>query len=271
MIHQEAERHQHFLRGLKKKIDSVLESGEQLPIEISKDDLVALGQEIDLKQGQSVHLFLALNREGYVSAEVVGADEDPFLMAFLYAISDKGLQLIGLLPAGANEQIDLQKYHNNQVQYPSTAKTVSRAVTLFYSYSHKDEKHRESLEIHLSLLKRAGILKEWHDRKIAPGQEWEEVLDKNLENSDVIVLLVSSDFIASDYCYEKEMKRAVERHDKGEATVVPIIVRPCDWKDTPFGKLQALPKDAKPITKWKNKDEAWLDVAKGIRKAISRK
>lgn len=271
MNHQEAERRQHFLRGLKKKIDSALESGEQLPLRISKDDLSTLGNKIDLKQDQSVHLFLALNREGYASAKIVGAKQDPFLMAFLYAITDKGLRLIDLLPTESSGQIGSQEYHNNQVQYPSTAKTISRAVTLFYSYSHKDEKHRERLETHLSLLKREGILKEWHDRKITPGQEWEEVLDKNLENSDVIILLVSSDFIASDYCYEREMKRAIERHDKGEATVVPIIVRPCDWKGTPFSKLQALPKDAKPITKWNDKDDAWLDVTKGIRKAISRR
>jgi len=141
-------------------------------------------------------------------------------------------------------------------------------LRLFYSYSHKDERHRERLETHLSLLRREGLLEEWHDRKIVPGQNWEEVLDSNLETSDIILLLISSDFIASDYCYEKEMRRALERHDKGEATMIPVIVRPCDWERSPFSKLQALPKDIKPITKWTNRDEAWLEVAKGIRRAI---
>jgi TIR domain len=119
-------------------------------------------------------------------------------------------------------------------------------------------------------LKREGLLQEWHDRKIVPGQVWEEVLDENLETSDIVVLLVSSDFIASDYCCEKEMKRVLERHDQGESEVITVIVRPSDWQSTPFSKLQALPQDAKAITKWKNRDDAWLDVARGIPTAINR-
>lgn len=89
-----------------------------------------------------------------------------------------------------------------------------------------------------------------------------------METSDIIVLLISPDFIASDYCYEKEMRRALERHDKGESILIPVIVRPSDWERSPFSKLQALPTDVKPVTKWTNRDEAWLDVAKGIRRAI---
>jgi TIR domain len=141
-------------------------------------------------------------------------------------------------------------------------------VKLFYSYSHKDERHRERLETHLSQIKREGILTEWHDRKIIPGQDWEAILDTNLETSDIIVLLISPEFIASDYCYEKEVRRALEMHDSDEATVIPVIVRPTDWEGSPLGKLQALPKDAKPITTWPNRDKAWLDVTRGIRKAI---
>jgi hypothetical protein len=141
-------------------------------------------------------------------------------------------------------------------------------VKLFYSYSHKDERHRERLETHLSQIKREGILTEWHDRKIIPGQDWEAILDTNLETSDIIVLLISPEFIASDYCYEKEVRRALEMHDRDEATVIPVIVRPTDWEGSPLGRLQALPKDAKPITTWTNRDTAWLDVTRGIRKAI---
>jgi TIR domain len=141
-------------------------------------------------------------------------------------------------------------------------------VRLFYSYSHKDEGHRDRLETHLSLLRRQRLLEEWHDRRIVPGQNWEEILDSNLETSDIIILLISPDFIASDYCYEKEMGCALKRHDKGEATVIPVIVRPTDWQSSPFGQLQALPSDVKPITKWTNRDEAWLDVVKGVRRAI---
>ena len=154
------------------------------------------------------------------------------------------------------------------VEYRRTARAHSKTVKLFYSYSHKDERYRERLETHLSLLKREGLLEEWHDRKIIPGQNWKEVLDENLETSDVVVLLVSPDFLASDYCYEREMKRALERHDKGESKVIPVIVRPCDWEWAPFSKLQALPKDAKAITEWSNRDKGWLSVTAGIRKAI---
>ena len=80
--------------------------------------------------------------------------------------------------------------------------------------------------------------------------------------------LVSAAFLASDYCYDIEMKRALEKHEKGEARVIPIIIRPIDWSGAPFSKLQALPKDAKPVSSWANRDEAWTDVAKGVRKAI---
>lgn len=140
-------------------------------------------------------------------------------------------------------------------------------VELFYSYSHKDEKLREKLETHLALLKRQCIISGWHDRRIGAGQEWANQIDQHLNTAQIILLLISADFLASDYCYEKELMRAMERHETGEATVIPIILRPCDWHTAPFGKLQALPKDAKPIKQWTDKDEAFLDVTQGIRLA----
>ncbi len=144
---------------------------------------------------------------------------------------------------------------------------VKKGKRLFYSYSHKDESLRDQLETHLKLLQRQDVISTWHDRKILAGEEWKDAIDGNLESADIILLLVSADFIASDYCYEKEMKRAMERHEKG-AKVIPIILRACDWKSAPFGKVQGLPKDAKPVMKWKDRDEAWNDVAQGIRRAI---
>ena len=141
-------------------------------------------------------------------------------------------------------------------------------INLFYSYSHRDEKFRDSLETHLSLLKRRKVINEWHDRRITAGTDWAGQISEHLEKADIILLLVSSDFIASDYCYEVEMMRAMERHKSGEARVIPIILRSCDWNfGVPFAKLQALPKDAKPITRWQDQDEAFTDVAKGIRLA----
>lgn len=145
--------------------------------------------------------------------------------------------------------------------------TIQSKIKIFYSYSHKDETYREELETHLSLLRRKNVIDEWHDRKIDPGDKWRHEIDEALGAADVVLLLVTPDFLASDFCYEKEMKRALERHADGYIVVIPIIVRPVDFEDSPFAELQALPTDARPVTLWENKDEAWLTVSRGIRKA----
>jgi len=142
-----------------------------------------------------------------------------------------------------------------------------KAIRLFYSYSHKDEKLREQLVNHLSLLKRRGVISNWFDRRIGAGTEWKDQIDRNIELAQIILLLVSPDFLASHYCYDIEMTCAMQRHKNKEARVIPVILRPCDWPDAPFGVLQALPKDAKPVTTWSNRDEAWLDISQGIRLA----
>jgi hypothetical protein len=141
-------------------------------------------------------------------------------------------------------------------------------IKLFISYSHRDERLREQLQEHLHALKRRGLIEDWQDRRIAPGQEWEGAISENLESAGIILLLVSSSFIASPYCYNKEMTRALERHASGEARCIPVILRPAYWDDTPFARLQALPKNGRPVTRWSNRDEAWLDVAMGIRRAV---
>ncbi|MSP38112.1 MAG: TIR domain-containing protein [Deltaproteobacteria bacterium] len=141
-------------------------------------------------------------------------------------------------------------------------------ITIFYSYSHKDEVLKEQLDTHLALLQRKGLVKTWHDRRIVAGQDWDATIDSHLDEADIILLLVSADFMASEYCYGKELARAMERQERNEIKVVPIIVRAVDWSDAPFARLQALPKDAVPVMSWKNHDEAWLDVEKGIKNAI---
>ena len=156
---------------------------------------------------------------------------------------------------------------DKSITYP-THKETKAPLSLFYSYAHEDENFRNNLEKHLSNLKRQGVISEWHDRKIIAGQSWAEVIDENLEKADVILLLISSDFIASDFCHEVEMKCALERHEQGLAIVVPILLRDTDLEDSPFAKLQGLPTDFKPIAKWKDQDEAYLDVVKGLRKLI---
>ena len=152
---------------------------------------------------------------------------------------------------------------------PSTPeKPVEEPIEVFFSYSHKDEALRDALNTHLSILKRKRVINAWYDRQIPAGDEWAEAIDDRMNRAQVILLLVSADFLASDYCHEIEMKRALERHKNRESVVIPIILRPCDWKDALFGKLQALPKDAKPVTTWPNQDEAFTNVAEGIRKAV---
>ncbi len=147
--------------------------------------------------------------------------------------------------------------------------TAATAPTeVFYSYSHKDEDLHDELEKHLSILRRQGVITGWHDRKITAGTEWAGEIEEHLNTAKVILLLISADFLASDYCYDLEMRRAMERHENGEAQVIPVILRKVDWRGAPFGKLQALPTDAKPVTSWSNRDEAFTSIAEGIRKAI---
>jgi hypothetical protein len=141
-------------------------------------------------------------------------------------------------------------------------------VELFYSYAHEDETLRDELETQLSTLKRQGVITNWHDRMIDSGDDWAGRIDEHINTAQIILLLVSADFLASRYCYDVEMARALERDEAREARVIPVILRPCDWSHTPIGRLQALPKGGRPVTLWANQDEALLDVAKGIRKVV---
>src|SRR5579859_7356214 len=141
-----------------------------------------------------------------------------------------------------------------------------RALKVFFAYSHKDEALRDELEKHLAVLNRSGIIASWHDRRISAGTEWDGEIDEYLNRADIILLLVSADFLASNYCYDREMKRAVERHELGEARVIPIALRYCDWLGAPFEKLQGLPRDMKPVNSWGDRDEAFKDIAVGIRR-----
>ncbi len=145
---------------------------------------------------------------------------------------------------------------------------MATTIEIFFSYSHKDETLREKLEKQLSLLKWQGLITGWHDRKIVAGQEWAGEVDTHLNTAQIILLLVSPDSMASDYCYGIEMKRAMERHEAGEARVIPIILRPTDWKSASFGQLKALPKDGKEVVRWRHRDDAFLDIARGIRNII---
>lgn len=143
-------------------------------------------------------------------------------------------------------------------------------ATVFFSYSHADEQLRDQIEKQLSLLKRQGIVETWHDRRIGAGENIHEAIDRNISSAEIILLLVSPDFIDSDYCYEKEMHSAMQRHQAGQAIVIPVILRPCEWHGAPFGNLNAVPRDGKAITRMPDIDEAMLEVAKAIRDAAKR-
>jgi hypothetical protein len=142
------------------------------------------------------------------------------------------------------------------------------AVEVFFSYSHKDEALKNKLADQLTILQRLGVITSWNDRMIDPGSNWRTAIDRHLNDAKIILLFISADFLASDFCYGIEMKRAIERHECGEARVIPVILRACLWTGAPFGKLQALPVDGKPITSWANMDEAFKEVAEGVEKAV---
>jgi hypothetical protein len=145
---------------------------------------------------------------------------------------------------------------------------TQKPIELFCSYAPEDEFLLKKLETHLSMLKRQGLVATWHGRKIIAGTDWAQAIDTHLGSASVILLLISPAFLASDYCYGTEMMRALERHRHDEARVIPVLLRPVDWHGAPFAHLQALPTNAKPVTTWSDRDQAFVDVATGIRRAI---
>jgi hypothetical protein len=150
-----------------------------------------------------------------------------------------------------------------------SAANAQQPLRVFISYSHKDADLREELDKHLSLLRYDGYIDAWHDGKILPGEEWDKVISDNLEGADLILLLVSSDFNGSGYIREKEITRALERREGG-TIVVPIVLRPCDWREGPLGEIEALPKKGEPVTSehWHTPDDAFKDIAAGLRALI---
>jgi tetratricopeptide (TPR) repeat protein len=158
---------------------------------------------------------------------------------------------VGLLPSELNPA----PFNNEGDKQP---------IEIFLSYSRKDMELRDELAKYLKLLERQGIVKFWHDGEISTGEEWASTIKSHLESANIILLLISADFLASDYCYDIEMKRSLERHENNEAKVIPVILRSTDWHHSPFGKLAALPKNGQAITTWQNRNEAFIDVIKNL-------
>ena len=144
----------------------------------------------------------------------------------------------------------------------------SEPLKLFYCYAHEDKALRDELDAHLSLMKRQKLVTVWYDREILAGTNWEHEIDTHLTSADIILLLVSARFLASDYCYGIEMQKALQRHAEGTARVVPILLRSVDWEDAPFSHLQILPTEAKPVTRWSDSNDAFEDITKSLRKVV---
>jgi len=223
------------------------------------------------KQATEAHLRILAEASFSLRSKSRSNDDSMMLRARRYA--QRGLRIIQTM----------QSTLSDRRQHPTdTPRLASRAeidaqtqpafepVDLFFSYSHKDEKLRDKLETHLSLLRREDSIRAWHDRKIGIGTEYAEAIDRHIEKAAIILLLVSADFLASEYCYSIEMISALKRHEKGIARVIPVILRDCEWNQAPFAKLRVLPTDGRAVTgrKWKNQDEAFLDIARGIRAAV---
>jgi len=216
---------------------------------------------------------LLQNTETFTSALV--QEEDTLLLIRSTSPAKSNYQEWMQSPGTSN-----QRTKNIRPQAPGTPagqKTETRLETpggqrkeieILICYAHEDERMRQGLEKQLLILQRQKVVKLWHDHQISPGSDWEQNIDHHLNSAHIILLLVSADFMASDYCYGVEMKRALERHESGEACVIPVILSFVNWQSTPLGKLQVLPREGKPVTGWRKRDEAFFNIAEGIRKAV---
>jgi hypothetical protein len=144
---------------------------------------------------------------------------------------------------------------------PDDAQTGAR---IFISYAHEDEELKNELDKHLKALKRSSKVEVWNDRKLMAGEDWDASIMSELAQANIILLLVSVDFNASDFIWDKELAAAMERHKAGTARVVPVILRTCDWDDMPYAILQALPKNATPVTEYPDRDVAFTEIAQGV-------
>jgi hypothetical protein len=139
-----------------------------------------------------------------------------------------------------------------------------RTIEIFFSYAHADAQLMNDVRRQLIVYERNGRILKWWDRQIPPGDDWRKQINNHLSTAKIILLFLSPHFIESRYCYEVEGEAALLRHNSGEAYVIPVILRPCDWQARPFGNLQALPRDAVPVSRWPDRDEACLNVAQGV-------
>lgn len=148
-------------------------------------------------------------------------------------------------------------------------KSAGGPLRLFLSYSHKDEKYVDELRKELKLMERNGLIRPWYDRALKAGEKWEPRILQELNEADAIICQLSRDFLASDFCVLTELETAIKHQESGEATLIAYVLKDCGWKEVPkLKEFQILPKDAKPLDDWKNKDKYWRAVAEGIQSAL---
>ncbi|MGK3960537.1 FxSxx-COOH system tetratricopeptide repeat protein [Sorangium sp. So ce1667] len=140
-------------------------------------------------------------------------------------------------------------------------------LSVFISYAEEDARHRDELWKHLAGLMGEGRIRAWHEARLEAGARSSPAVAAKLDGAHVILLLISADYLAAAKP-SAQTERALHRHEAGEARVIPVLVRDCDWKTARFGRLKSLPSDGRPVTSWPNADEAWTDVARGIRTAV---
>mgnify|MGYP001791650563 FL=1 len=151
-----------------------------------------------------------------------------------------------------------------------TSPTTAAPLKVFVSYSHRDESHKDDLVVFLKALQNLGKVSIWQDRAIDAGSEWNAEILQALDSADIILLLITARFIGSNFCFSKEMNRALMHHEQQTARVIPIIMTPCAWQQMPFAKLQVLPTDGKPVTEWSSLDAGLDNVIQGITRVVNK-
>lgn len=184
----------------------------------------------------------------------------------IYAIIDISNRVKHEFP-GLPAEILLDDWHSKGIPATRNGETTA-PIKIFISYAHKDEPFKEELELHLKTLQRRGIIETFSDREIRPGEVWEAEMMAKLQEAEMVLFLISPDFIGSDYMWDGEVKKALHRYWKGELILIPILIRPADIKGLDIDRFQALPANGKAVSQWTDRDEAWLSVVQGLQKTI---
>jgi molecular chaperone DnaK (HSP70) len=262
-----------FLSGLPKTrlaeaIDSFRHREHQRLLLKQQEDAMRKGREYMVQSRQQLLEF-----DTHISAE----NKDEIMLRLRYLDEsvqhrdvDKINSEIDLLNSSwqlATQQMYLDKQDN--ISNSTEGVMEEKKIQIFISYAHVDEAYKKRLIASLSPLKRLGLIDIWNDREIIPGTLWEQDgIYRNLEQADIIILMISSDFINSDYCFDKEIRKARERQLLNEVSVIPVVIRPTHWKKLDIARLQALPRDGKPVSTWANEDEAWQNIVEGVEKVV---